>query len=89
MNPASGRGLWTLVTILLTYVDLRLWDLDLNISFSSIFLLVVSGAISSALLSSGYFLASAGSIVLTAAAWYYLERREQKSEAILHDRPIY
>jgi hypothetical protein len=53
------------------------------------FLLVVSGAISSALLSSGYFLLSFAAIGLAAVALYYLERREKKSEALLHDKPVY
>jgi hypothetical protein len=61
----------------------------MNVSFSAIFLLLVSGAISSALLSSGYFIPSFASIGLTALALYYLERREKHSQAMLQDKPIY
>jgi len=61
----------------------------MNVSFGSVFLLVVSGAVSSALLTSGYFLASFASIGLTAAAFYYLDRKEKKSQALLKDKPLY
>ncbi len=61
----------------------------MNVSFSFVFLLIISGAIASALLSSGYFLPSFASIGLTAVALYYLERREKKSQMMLQDRPVY
>jgi hypothetical protein len=61
----------------------------MNVSISAIFLLLVSGAVSSALLSSGHFIPSFASIALTALALYYLERREKNSQAILRDKPVY
>jgi len=61
----------------------------LNISFGSVFLLVISGAISSALLSYGYFLESLAPIGLTVVAMYFLDRKEKKSQSIFHDKPIY
>lgn len=61
----------------------------MNVTLGSAFLLIVSGAVSSALLSSGYFLQSLASIGLTAGALYYLQRREKKSQEILQDKPIY
>jgi uncharacterized membrane protein YbaN (DUF454 family) len=53
------------------------------------FLLIVSGAISSALLSSGYFLESFAAIGLTVTALYFLGRREKRSEDMLRDKPLY
>jgi len=64
-------------------------DLNLNIGLGSAFLLLFSGAISSALLSSGYFLESFAAIALTAVALYYQERKEKKSQSMLMDKPIY
>ena len=61
----------------------------MNVSFVSVFFLTVSGAISSALLTSGYFLASFVSVGLTVAGFYYLDRKEKKSQAILGDKPLY
>jgi len=61
----------------------------MNVSFGSMFLLIVSGAISSALLVSGFFVPSFASIVLTIAGLYFLERREKKARAMLQDKPIY
>ena len=61
----------------------------MNVSFAMVFLLIISGAISSALLSSGYFLDSFAAIGVTALLLYYLDRREKKSQAILVDKPIY
>jgi uncharacterized membrane-anchored protein len=52
-------------------------------------LLVISGAISSGLLSSGHFVPSLILMGLTAAAFFYYERREKKSQQILRDKPIY
>jgi uncharacterized membrane-anchored protein len=52
-------------------------------------LLVISGAISSGLLSSGHFVPSLILMGLTAAALFYFERKEQKSRQILKDKPIY
>jgi hypothetical protein len=89
VNSASGLVIWIFGSIGFTYLWLWSRDLNLNISFGSVFLLVVSGAIASALLTSGYFLQSFASIGLTGAALYYLERKEKKSQSILQDRPIY
>jgi hypothetical protein len=61
----------------------------LNVTLASMFLLVVSGAISSALLSSGYLLPSFIVIGLTAGLVYQLDRKEKKTEAMLKDKPIY
>lgn len=61
----------------------------MNINLSSAFLLIISGAVSSALLSTGYFLASFVSIGLTAVCFFYLDRKEKKSQALLQDKPVY
>jgi len=52
-------------------------------------LLVISGAISSSLLSSGHFIPSLILMGLTAAALFYFERKEKKSQQILRDKPVY
>jgi hypothetical protein len=61
----------------------------MNVSITSVFLLLVSGAVSSALLSTGYLMASFALIGVTAVAFYFQNRKEKRSQAILQDRPIY
>lgn len=61
----------------------------MNVSFTAVFLLVVSGAISSALLSSGYLAESIAAIGVAALLLFFLDRKEKKSQAILQDKPIY
>jgi hypothetical protein len=73
----------------LTFNILQGGDLNLNIGIGSVFLLLLSGAISSALLSSGYFLESFVAIALTALGVYYQGRKEKKSQSMLTDKPIY
>jgi len=52
-------------------------------------LLIISGAISSSLLSSGHFVPSLVIMGLTAVALLYFERKEKKSQLILRDKPVY
>jgi len=61
----------------------------MNIGIDYMLLLVISGAISSGLLTSGHFVLSLVLMGLTAAALFYLERKEKKSQQILRDKPVY
>jgi hypothetical protein len=89
LDSGSGRSLQSIVVAQLNWPGIGSGEPGLNISFGSVFLLIISGAISSALLSSGYFPESLASIGLTAVAMYLLDRKEKKSQSIFRDKPIY
>jgi hypothetical protein len=89
VNSVSGLEVQIVIVTVLTFIGLQGEDPKLNFSLGSALLLLLSGAISSALLTSGYFLESFAAIGLTAVVLYFQERREKRSQSFLTDKPIY
>ena len=61
----------------------------MNLSNSMILLLMISGAATSTLMASGYFLISFVPIVAMILGFLYFDKKERKFEAAIRDRPVY